>query len=88
MNHEKLLKRINKFIYSCRWRKENMMIFINTFHQNTFMNQYNRLNHENSKLLAAVYIGIIYYEKEKYDSSQRAFCVARYTARLSPTGDN
>ena len=29
MNHEKLLKRINKYIYSCRWRKENMMIFIN-----------------------------------------------------------
>lgn len=56
MNHEKLLKRINKYIYSCRWRKENMMIFINTFHQNTFMNQYNRLNHENSKLLSAVYL--------------------------------
>ena len=33
-----------------------MMIFINTFHQNTFMNQYNRLNHENSKLIAAVYL--------------------------------
>lgn len=33
-----------------------MMIFINTFHQNTFMNQYNRLNHENSKLLSAVYL--------------------------------
>jgi hypothetical protein len=29
---------------------------------------------------------MIDYEKEKYDSPQRAFSVARYTACLSPTG--
>lgn len=27
-SQREVLKRINKFIYSCRWRKENMMIFI------------------------------------------------------------
>ena len=56
IDHERLIRRVNHYIRICKRKKSNPTVFYDTEHQSVFNNCYLKLNHENSKLLAAVYL--------------------------------
>lgn len=66
INNDKFTERVNQYIVSCKRRKNIMMTFMNAFHKNTFSFQFSRLNHENTKLLSAVYL--LSADKRLWDS--------------------
>lgn len=56
IGHERLIKRVIHYIRICKRKKNNPTVFYDTAHQTVFSNYYLKLNHENSKLIAAVYL--------------------------------
>lgn len=56
IDHERLIRRINHYIRICKRKKSNPTVFNNSTHQSVFSKYYLQLNHENSKLIAAVYL--------------------------------
>lgn len=56
IGHERLIRRVNHYIRICKRKKNNPTVFYDTAHRSVFNKYYLRLNHENSKLIAAVYL--------------------------------